>query len=91
MFCEHIEQQLEAGVIERAQSDDVSPIGLVFETGGTLQVCVDYRRFNPVTIPDIIPLLLMNDHINSFGEVQVFLALDALWGYRQVPIEDEVI
>ena len=70
---EHIQSQLEAGVIEPAQSEWSSPIVLAPKHDGTLRFCVDYRRLNNATIPDTYPLPLMDDCIDSLGEAAVLL------------------
>lgn len=79
-LCDHIDKQLEAGVLEPTQTKWVSSILLVSKNDVILQYCVDYWHLNTVTIPDAYPLPQMDDCIASLGEAQVFIALDALWG-----------
>ena len=83
---EHIQSQLEAGVIEPAQSEWASPIVLAPKNDGTLCFCVDYRRLNNAIIPDTYPLPRMDDCIDSLGEAAVFTTLDANSGYWQLPL-----
>lgn len=55
----------------------------------TLLLRVDYRHFDVATISDTYSLPFMDDVIDSLEKLQVFTSLDALWGYRQVPITVE--
>ena len=87
--AEHIQTQLDAGVIEPAQSEWASPVVLVLKKDGTIRFCVDFRRLNAATIADTYPLPRMEDCIDSLGDATVFSTLDALWGYWQVPIAEE--
>ena len=84
-----IEYQLEAGVIEPAQTEWASPVLLAPKKDGKMRFCVDFRRLNAATIPDTYPLPRMDDCIDSLSEAKVFTLLDALWGYWQVPIAEK--
>ena len=89
VVAEHLQTQLDAGVIEPACSEWASPVVLVLKKDGSVRFCVDFRRLNAVTIADTYPLPRMEDCIDSLGEARVFSTLDALWGYWQVPIAEE--
>jgi len=78
---EQIEYQLDAGVIEPAQTEWASPVLLAPKKDGTQRFCVDFRRLNAATIPDTYPLPRMDDCIDSLAEAKIFTMLDALWGY----------
>lgn len=47
-----------------------------------------YRLLNAFIMPDIYPLLRMDEYNERSGETKVFTALDALCGYLKVPIKD---
>ena len=81
-----VEKMLRAGVIEPAQSSWASPVVLVPKSDGSWRLCIDYRRLNAVTVKDVYPIPRMDEYIDSLGSASVFTALDANWGYWQVPI-----
>ena len=51
-----IKKQLEAKVIEPAQSEWGAPVLFVPKKCGKLRFCVDYRKLNSMTIKDAYPL-----------------------------------
>ena len=53
-----------------------------------MRVCVDYRRFIAVTVKDTYPLPRMDECLDSLGDTMVFSALDAISGYKQMPIPE---
>lgn len=89
LLCEHIDNQPKCGVVKSDQSKWSSPILLVPGKDANLQVCVQYQRLNPTTVPETYLLLRMDDCLDSLGEAKTFTALDALWEYWQVQIKDK--
>ncbi|CAN8075928.1 unnamed protein product [Agarophyton chilense] len=85
-----VEQMLQEGVIEPANSDWASPVVLVQMKGDNrMRFCVDYRRLNSVTIRDSYPIPRKNECIDSLEDAQIFTTLDANCGYWQVPVGEE--
>lgn len=56
---------------------------------GTLQLCVDYRNLNSLTVPDSCSTPRMDEYVHSLGDVTVSSTLNANRGYVQVGIADE--
>lgn len=83
---EHADSMLEKRIIAPAQSAWASPVVLVLKADGSLRFCVDYRKLNAVTVRDTYPLPRMDECLDSLGESNVFITLDANWGYWQVPV-----
>ncbi|CAN8072774.1 unnamed protein product [Agarophyton chilense] len=86
---DNVAKMLEAGVIETAQSAWASPVVLVPNPDGSLRFCVYYQKLNPVTLRDIDPLTRMDECIDSLGNANVFITLDANTGYWQVPVSEK--
>jgi hypothetical protein len=52
---------LKQGKITESDANMGAPIIFVLKPNGKLQLCVDYRGFNVVTIKDLYPLPLMDE------------------------------
>ena len=83
---EMVDDMLRPGVIQPSSSPWASPIAMVKKKDGTFRFCVDYRRENAVTRPDIFPLPRVDDLLDQLGGGKVFNCLDAASGYWQVPL-----
>jgi len=53
---EEIMKMEEQGLIRKSASPWASPVVVVGKKGGDLRLCVDYRKLNAVTKPDMYPL-----------------------------------
>jgi hypothetical protein len=84
-----INAMLEAGIIEECESAWASPAVLVPKPDGSIRVCVDYRRLNAVTKPDMYPLPRMDDLLNAIGPIGCISTLDLQAGYWQIQIRPE--
>ena len=74
---EIIKQVMDQDVIEPAMSEWASPVVFAPKKDGTTRFCVDYRRLNAVTKPDVYPLPRMDDCLDSLGDAMIFTTLDA--------------
>lgn len=72
---------LRAGAIETATADSASPVVLVPKNDGTMRFCVDYRKFNAVTVRDSYPLPQIDECIDSVSDATVFITLYCNSGY----------
>lgn len=82
----HVREQLEAGVIERVNSEWSSPVVYLPMKDGKLRFFVDYRRLNLATLANTYPLPRLDDCIDILEDASVFITLDANFGYWQIPI-----
>ena len=57
--------------------------------GGTLRLCVDYRRLNRVMKPDPYPMPRLYDLLHRLGQAKYISTLDLMKGYWQVPVHPE--
>ena len=58
---------------------------------GTLQLCIDYRQLNKVTIKNKYPLPRINNLFDQLKGVCVFSKIDLRSGYNQVTIKEQDI
>ena len=78
---EYINEMEQSGKIRRSSSPIGAPILLVPKPDGTLQLCVDYRVLNKITIKNKYPLPLMNELRSRLGKATVFSKLHLKNGY----------
>ena len=55
---------------------------------GTLQLCVDYRQLNKITMKNEYPLTRIDDLFDQLKGASVFSKIDLRFGYRQLRIKD---
>ena len=84
-----IEEMKAEGIVVPWLSPYNSPLLLVPKKDGSWRLVIDYRRLNSQTVPDRLPMPVVNDVLAQLGGAQVFTSLDLLSGYWQVPMEEE--
>jgi hypothetical protein len=82
----HIDEWLDAGIIEKSDSAWASPVHLVPKRGGDSRAVIDYRRVNSVTRKDAHPLPRMDDLLHNIGPAKYISTLDLHSGYLQIAI-----
>jgi hypothetical protein len=68
-----------------------APVLFVKKKYGTLQLCIDYRELNKVTIKNKYPLPRINDLFDQLGGASIFSKIDLRSGYHKVRIKGEDI
>lgn len=76
-----VQQMQETGVIRSSNSPWASPVVMVRKRDGTHRFCIDYRKLNSVTKPDIFPLPRIDDLLDQLGQSTFFSTLDLTLGY----------
>ncbi|MCP4488504.1 MAG: RNA-directed DNA polymerase, partial [Gammaproteobacteria bacterium] len=84
---EHVQQQLDDGIIEPSSSPYASPVLLVKKKNSTMdRFCVDFRVLNSQTVKDSYPLILTQDVFMSLNGNQFMSKLDISAAYWQVEV-----
>ncbi len=65
-----VDEMLETKVIRPSTSPWASPIVIVKKKDGSPRLCVDFRKFNKITIKDKHPLPLIEKTLDSLGSAQ---------------------
>ena len=65
-----------------------APILFVKKKDGTLQLCIDYRQFNKITIKNKYPLPRIDDLFDQLRGASVFSKIDLRSGYHQLKIKE---
>lgn len=77
-------------IIYPAQIVWASRIVLVVKDDETLRFCVDYRELSAVTIQDLYQISWMYESPNFLGNTTIRSTLNAITGYEQVEISEQV-
>ena len=85
----HIQELLDADIIQPSTSEYSSPVVLVRKRDGSTRFCIDYRSINKVSRPTSYALPKITDAMNSLGGASIFSTLDMRSGYWQVGMKKE--
>ncbi|CAI7788782.1 unnamed protein product [Closterium sp. NIES-54] len=86
-----LEDLLAKEFIQPSSSPYASPVLFVRKKDGSLQMCVDYRGLNKITVKNRYPLPWIDELFEQVGEARYFSKLDLRLGYHQVRIQSEDI
>jgi hypothetical protein len=81
-----LQELLDKGYIRPSSSPWESPALFVKKKDGSLQMCVDYRPLNAVTIKSKYPLPRINVLFDKLVDAKVFSEIDLRSGYHQIKI-----
>ena len=82
---------LARGFIRPSTSPWASPILLVKKKDGSMQMCIDYRGLNAITVKNKYPLPRVDELFDQLHGARYFSKIDLCLGYHQVPIQTEDI
>ena len=73
---EYLKMAQEQGWIRPSTSPAGAPIISVPKKGGKLQLCIDYRGLNKITVKNQAPLLLISKILDRLGIATIYTKLD---------------
>ena len=84
-----IEDMLQQKVISHSKSPWNSPLILVKKKDGTFRPCIDFRKLNAITLPDIYPLSNIGDLLRNLRGAKFFSTLDLQSSFWQTELEEK--
>jgi len=85
------EFMLQQGLCRPSKSCWASPLHLVSKKNGNWRPCGDYRKLNTITQPDCYPIPFLQDCVQFLHGATIFLTIDLIRAYQQIPIKEEDI
>jgi len=82
----YLRENLPTGKVRRSRSAAGAPILFVNKKDGSMRLCIDYRAFNRLTIPNKYPLPLISELLDKTRQGQWFTRLDLKNGYNLIRI-----
>ena len=83
------QELLERGQIEESVSPWSSPTILTKKKDKTIQLCIDYRSLNAITIKDAFPLPRIDKIFDQLPDAMYYSEFDFKSGYFHVPLSKE--
>ena len=81
----YFEVMLAVGICRGWDSPWSSGLHMVPKKDGTTRPCGDYRRLNDWTVWDAYPIPHIHDFLSNLAVCNIFLKIDLVKGYHQVP------
>ena len=79
---------LDAGMIQPSKAPYGAPVLFQKKRDGSLQMCIDYRALNKVTIKNKYPIPLAAEFFDRLSKAEYFTKLDLRSGYWQVRVAE---
>lgn len=83
-----IQELLDRGFIRPSVSSWGAPVLFVKKKDGTIQMCIDYRQLNKLTIKNKYPLPRIDDLFDQLRGASVLSKIDLRSGYHQLRVKE---
>ena len=84
---EYLESALKKGQIRPSKSPTRAPILFILKAEGIIQLYINYRRLNKITIKNQYPLPLVSKLFNRLSHIKIFIKLDFYNAYYRICIK----
>ncbi|GJS86331.1 putative reverse transcriptase domain-containing protein [Tanacetum coccineum] len=90
-LLEQLKELSDKGFIGPSSSPWGAPVLFVKKKDGSLQMCIDYRELNKLTVKNRYPLPIINDLFDQLQGSSVCSKIDLRSGYHQLRVREEDI
>lgn len=92
LFIEQtVDDLLKKGLIIESDAPWCSPLVIVSKKDGSKRMCPDYRKLNELSVPDVMPMPLVQDMLLQFSGCKVFSTMHLCSGFWQVQMHPKDI
>jgi hypothetical protein len=77
-----VSSMLKYGIVVPSLSPFTSPILLVKKKDGSWRFCVDYRKFNTITVKNKFPMSIIDELLDEISGAQYFTTIDLASGFH---------
>eukprot|EP00923_Selenidium_pygospionis_P040656 GHVN01070243.1.p1 GENE.GHVN01070243.1~~GHVN01070243.1.p1 ORF type:complete len:189 (-),score=1.50 GHVN01070243.1:5-571(-) len=85
----HIASLTDQGAIRLGQSEWASPLVCTRKPGGSLRMCVDYRRVNDRTVREHFPVPRIKNILEWLQGLTMINTMDLYSGYHQIKLSED--
>lgn len=85
---QEVDRMLQEDILEPSHSPWSSPIVMVKKPDGKYRFCIDYRKVNAVTKPDVYPLPNMSSLLDQLRACRYLSKIDLAHAYHQIPLAE---
>ncbi|KAI3746259.1 hypothetical protein L6452_08685 [Arctium lappa] len=86
-----LQELLEKGFVRPSSSPWGAPVLFINKKDGSMQMCIDYRELNKVTVKNKYPLPRIDDLFDQLQGAGCFSKIDLRSGYHQVRVKESDI
>ena len=86
-----LDNWLKQGIIRPSKSPYASQVVIVPKKTGEIHLCVDFRKFNAISIHDLFPLPRVEEALQAIQAAVWFSSFDLAQGYLQMAMGEEDI
>ncbi|GJR75767.1 putative reverse transcriptase domain-containing protein [Tanacetum coccineum] len=90
-LVDQLQELSDKGFIRPSSSPWGAPVLLVKKKDGSLQMCIDYRELNKLTVKNRFPLPRIDDLFDQLQGSSVYSKIDLRSGYHQLRVREEDI
>ena len=87
VLWEYLATNLENGFIRPSTSPAGAPILFIKKKDGDLQLCVDYRGLNKITVKNRYPIPLISELLDRLSRAKIYTKLDICSAYNLICIK----
>ena len=86
--CKCLDAWLKQGIIRPSQSPYVSQVVIVHKKTGEIQLCIDFRALNTITVCNSFPLPQIEEALQAVKTVVWFISFNLTQGYLQLAMDE---